>query len=204
MNTESNVTTPTQFLWVSDETYAYRRFGKSSAVVAFAWTGAAANGVRDLVTANLLKSVLHNVGVVIVSLAVGYLGRSVDSWLGIPRFFSAVWMAVGAFLLTLGFVVRVWAAVHFYDHQMRVISLEPQGSLVTTGPFRYSRNPLYLGGNVFCFFGSALLLGSPSALVMTALHLPLVNLMISREEKQLEQKFSEQFRAYKKQVRRWL
>jgi len=87
---------------------------------------------------------------------------------------------------------------------MRVISLEPQGTLVTSGPFRYSRNPLYLGGNVFCFFGAALLLGSPSALVMTALHLPLVDFMIRREEKQLEQRFGNEFRAYKKQVRRWL
>jgi len=62
---------------------------------------------------------------------------------------------------------------------------------------------LYLGGNVFCFFGAALVLGSPTALLMTALHLPLVNLMIRREEEQLEERFDEQFRRYKKQVRRW-
>jgi protein-S-isoprenylcysteine O-methyltransferase Ste14 len=57
---------------------------------------------------------------------------------------------------------------------------------------------------VFCFFGAALLLGSPTALVLTALHLPLVNLMIRREEKQLEGKFGDDFRTYKEQVRRWL
>jgi len=148
--------------------------------------------------------VTHNLGVVIVSLAVAYLGTSIDSLLGIRRFSSSVAVAFGVLLITLGFLVRVWAAVHFYTHQMRVISLEPQGSLVTTGPFRYSRNPLYLGGNVFCFFGAALLLGSPSALVLTALHLPLVNLIISREEKQLEQKFGDEFREYKKRVRRWV
>ena len=111
---------------------------------------------------------------------------------------------LGLFFLLLGFLVRLWAVVHFYNHSMRVISLEPQGSLVTAGPYRYSRNPLYLGANVFCFFGAALLLGSPTALIMTAVHLPFVNLIIRREERQLEQKFGDQFRAYKRQVRRWL
>ena len=153
---------------------------------------------------NLLKSVLHNIGVVIVSLAVAYLGTAIDSWLGIPAFSISVVKAFGVLLLSLGFLARVWAAVHFYAHEMRVISLEPQGSLVTTGPFRYSRNPLYLGGNVFCFFGAALLLGSPSALVITALHLPLVDFMTRREEKQLEERFGDEFRVYKKRVRRWL
>ena len=153
---------------------------------------------------NFLKSILHNVGVVIVSLALAYLGTVVDSTLRIPRFSSAVTTAFGVLLISLGFFLPVWAAVHFYAHRMRVISLEPQNSLVTTGPYRYSRNPLYLGGNVFCFFGAALVLGSPTALVMTALHIPLVNLMIRREEKQLERSFGEEFRAYKKQVRRWL
>src|SRR5215471_13542634 len=146
---------------------------------------------------NLLKSLLHNLGVVIVALALAYLGRSIDTALGIPRFSLPVFAAFGILLLTLGFLLRLWAAFHFYAHQIRVISLEPQGSLVTTGPFRYSRNPLYLGGNVFCFFGASLLLGSPAAVVLTALHIPLVNLMISREEKQLEEKFGEEFRSYK-------
>ena len=69
---------------------------------------------------------------------------------------------------------------------MKVISLEPQKTLITSGPYRFSRNPLYLGGNVFIFFGAALLLGSPSALLITAIHLPFVDLFIRREEKQLE------------------
>jgi protein-S-isoprenylcysteine O-methyltransferase Ste14 len=152
----------------------------------------------------LLKSLLHNVGVVLVSLGFAYLGTIVDSLLGIPGFSSPLAVGFGILLIALGFLLRVWAVVHFYNRRMRVISLEPQGSLVTTGPYRYSRNPLYLGANVFCFFGSALLLGSPTALIMTVLHIPFVNLMIRREEGQLERKFGDEFRAYKKQVRRWV
>ena len=50
----------------------------------------------------------------------------------------------------------VWATVHFYAHKMRVISLEPQEMLITSwAEHRFSRNPLYLGGNVLIFFGAA-------------------------------------------------
>ena len=155
-------------------------------------------------TINLLKSVLHNVGVVLGSIGLAYLGTIIDSMVGFRGFSSTVAAMFGVLLLALGFLVRLWAAYHFYNHHMRVISLEPQGSLVTGGPYQYSRNPLYLGGNVFCFFGAALLVGSPTALILTVVHLPFVNLMIRREERQLEHKFGEPFRAYKKQVRRWI
>jgi protein-S-isoprenylcysteine O-methyltransferase Ste14 len=153
---------------------------------------------------NLIKSLLHNVGIVIMSLALAYVGTFIDSLIGLSSITSTLTSAMGVLLLVLGFLLRLWAVVHFYNHNMRVISLEPQGSLVTAGPYRYSRNPLYLGANVFCFFGAALLFGSPAALIMTAVHLPFMNLLIRREERQLEQKFGDPFRAYKKRVRRWL
>jgi protein-S-isoprenylcysteine O-methyltransferase Ste14 len=151
----------------------------------------------------LLKSTLHNVGVVIVGLGVAYLGTMADSLLGVSAFASPLAKA-GAWLLGLGFLVRLWATFHFYVHKMRVISLEPQTTLITSGPYRFSRNPLYLGGNVFIFFGAALLLGSPTALVITALHIPLMDRFIRREEEQLERSFGDEWRRYKRRVRRWL
>lgn len=87
---------------------------------------------------------------------------------------------------------------------MKVIDLVPQAKLITAGPYRISRNPLYLGGNVFVFVGAALVLGSPSALVLIALHLTLVDLFIRREERQLERAFGEEWMQYKNRVRRWI
>jgi protein-S-isoprenylcysteine O-methyltransferase Ste14 len=153
---------------------------------------------------NLLKSVLHNIGVVIVGLGIAFVGTEVDSLLGIPEIASSLAQAVGLTLLTLGFLLRVWATAHFYAHKMRVISLEPQETLITSGPYRFSRNPLYLGGNVFIFFGAALLFGSPTALFVTAIHIPLMDLFIRREERQLERVFGGAWQDYKKRVRRWL
>ena len=155
-------------------------------------------------SANLLKSILHNIGVVIAGLGFAYLCTLVDGLVGAPTFASPLAMVAALLLLALGFLARAWATVHFYAHRMRVISLEPQGTLITSGPYRFSRNPLYLGGNVFIFFGAALLFGSPTALVVTAIHIPLMDRFIRREERQLERDFGEAWRNYKKRVRRWL
>lgn len=153
---------------------------------------------------SLLKSVLHNIGVTTVGLGVASIGRTVDSAFGVRDFRSILATVLAWLLLVMGFLLRVWATYHFYVLRMKVISLVPQKTLITSGPYRFSRNPLYLGGNVFIFFGAALLLGSPAALFITAIHLPFLNLFIRREERQLEKEFGEDWVRYKKQVRRWI
>ena len=95
--------------------------------------------------ANLLKSTLHNLGVVIVGLGVAYLGRMVDLLFSVSPFVSPLAQAGGWLLLVLDFLLRLWATFYFYVHKMRVISLEPQTTPITSGPYRFSRNPLYLG-----------------------------------------------------------
>jgi len=159
---------------------------------------------RRWVPTIVFRAVLHNVGVLVVGLGFVYLATRIDSLLGLSRVDFPLAKATALVLLLCGFLLRLWATVHFYAHQMRVISLEPQSTLIITGPYRFSRNPLYLGGNVFTFFGAALLLGSPTALVATVLHLPLVDLFIRREERQLDQRFGQEWRSYVKRVRRWI
>src|SRR5215475_7151946 len=150
----------------------------------------------------LLKSTLHNVGVIIVGIGLAYLGRAVDTLFGFSAVAFPFDRGVAMLLLGLGFLLRLWATFHFYVHKMRVISLAPQTTLITSGPYRFSRNPLYLGGNVFVFFGAALLLGSGTALVATAIHILLMDLFIRREERQLERVFGEEWQRYRKRVRR--
>src|SRR5580704_4721223 len=93
---------------------------------------------------SLLKSILHNIGVVAVGLGIAFLGTKIDLLLGIGGFNSPVAAAVGWLLIAIGFLIRVWATFYFYMNRMKVISLVPQQALVTSGPFRFSRNPLYL------------------------------------------------------------
>jgi protein-S-isoprenylcysteine O-methyltransferase Ste14 len=153
---------------------------------------------------NLLKSLLHNIGVVLVGLAFAYVGTRLDALLELHGFHAGFATFAAWPFLIVGFLLRVWATFVFYECRMKVISLAAQGTLITSGPFRFSRNPLYLGGNVFIFFGAALLLGTPSGVLLVALHLPLMDLFVRREEKQLEQRFGEDWIRYRSQVRRWL
>jgi protein-S-isoprenylcysteine O-methyltransferase Ste14 len=134
------------------------------------------------------------------------LGSALPSWarLSIRACESGYAIAMGCLLLVTGFFLRVWATFHFYENQAKVISLKPQLTLLTTGPYHFSRNPLHLGGSVFILFGAALSLGSPVALATTAIHLPLVDLFISQKERQFEMHFGETWERYRNRVRRWI
>ena len=52
--------------------------------------------------------------------------------------------------------------------------------------------------------GAVLVLGTPSGVVLWIVHLPLMDWMMRREEKQLAQRFGEQWIQYARKVRRWL
>ena len=152
----------------------------------------------------LVKSILHNIGVVIVGLAVAFIGTRLDLLLGLHDFRSVLATIVGSLLLIIGFLLRVWATFYFYQNRMKVISLSPQRTLITSGPYSFSRNPLYLGGNVFVFLGAALLFGSLAAVLITLIHFPFIDLFVRREEKQLERNFGDDWLQYRRRVRRWL
>lgn len=153
---------------------------------------------------NLTKSLLHNIVVLVVGFIVAFIGTSIDTLLGIHKFSSSLAAIAGVVFLAIGFLLRVWAAYYFYKNKMNVIVLKPQTMLITSGPYRFSRNPLYLGGNVFIFLGACLALGTLAGLTITIVHLPLMNLMIRREEEQLKNHFGKKWIKYKKDVRRWL
>ena len=153
---------------------------------------------------NLLKSILHNIGVVAVGFLFALIGVGADRLPGIASFQSLFALVLGSALLAADFLLRVWATYHFYCRQMNVIVLSAQTYLIKDGPYRFSRNPLYLGGNVFIFLGASLVVGTRGGIVLTVIHWPLMGLMVRREERQLEAAFGDQWRQYKERVRRWI
>jgi len=82
--------------------------------------------------------------------------------------------------------------------------MKPTTALVTEGPFRYSRNPIYLALTLL-YLGVALLI---NALWILLLVVPAVLVLrygvIAREEAYLTRKFGDAYRQYTAQVRRWL
>lgn len=111
---------------------------------------------------------------------------------------------LGAVLMLLGLALMTWAAILFRKVGTS-FQLHGGGSvLVTSGPFRFSRNPMYLGMLIW-LIGLAILLGSLIVFLFPILFFLLANfLVISLEEKGMEQMLGERFIEYKQRVRRWL
>ena len=86
-------------------------------------------------------------------------------------------------------------------------TLDPHGSVsavVTSGPYRFSRNPIYLGF-VCTLIGLPLALGNIwGAVLSPVLMVSLYQLVIKHEEAYLEEKFKDVYTSYKSRVRRWL
>ena len=81
---------------------------------------------------------------------------------------------------------------------------EPATVLVTEGPFKFTRNPLYLSLALF-YAGVATLVNALWAMLLLPIVLFVVNReVIEREERYLERKFGEQYMKYKGRVRRWI
>jgi protein-S-isoprenylcysteine O-methyltransferase Ste14 len=110
-----------------------------------------------------------------------------------------------------GFVLAALAALLYFlsirelwRHKTTVNPTGKSAHLVTTGPFAFSRNPIYLA-NVFLVTGIAFATGNAWMLAIAAAMAWLEqNLAIKREEKHLEARFGKAWRDYTKNVRRWL
>jgi protein-S-isoprenylcysteine O-methyltransferase Ste14 len=96
------------------------------------------------------------------------------------------------------------AMLRFRRAGTSMVPMRPTTALVTSGPYHLSRNPMYVGMG-FLYAGLALSLGVIWALPLLPLVLFAIDrLVIAREERYLEGKFGEEYRDYKRRVRRWL
>jgi protein-S-isoprenylcysteine O-methyltransferase Ste14 len=107
-------------------------------------------------------------------------------------------------LIVLGLGLEGWAGTRFRQAGTNIVPYSPATALVTDGPYRFTRNPMYLGF-ALTYIGLAVGLNAPIAL---ALLLPCLLVMsggvIKREERYLEARFGRAYLDYKARVRRWL
>lgn len=109
------------------------------------------------------------------------------------------WLLVGAGLALFG-----WALATLWRHHTTVNPYKAAAELCTDGPFRFSRNPIYVG-DWFLLAGVALLLGTAWPLLFAPLIWAMLRYgVIRHEEAHLEAKFGDAYRTYKARVRRWV
>lgn len=152
----------------------------------------------------ILRNAILNIGVVVLSIFICILLTKLDALIGARSFQSLLTMFLGAVFLLVGISLRFWATALFHQHDMRVLNLTPQKTFLKEGPYRFSRNPLYVG-IVSIFFGAALFFGSPSAIVAAVLNFFFWDIALRKfEEKDLEHVFGATYAEYKKAVPRWI
>ncbi|HUE37040.1 MAG TPA: isoprenylcysteine carboxylmethyltransferase family protein [Candidatus Acidoferrum sp.] len=117
---------------------------------------------------------------------------------------SESWQVAGGILGATGTVIGFWGVHAFHRAGTNVRPDRPVTALVTSGPFRYSRNPLYIALTVI-YLGISLTGGSlwPLATLIPALTVVQCKI-VRREEQYLESRFGNAYRAYKAQVHRWI
>jgi protein-S-isoprenylcysteine O-methyltransferase Ste14 len=138
----------------------------------------------------------------VVSILLGFLlGR----WAPVPLPLSvAAGRVAGAVLLIGGLVLGVAAMRALAGAGTSPIPHRPSRTLVARGAYGVSRNPLYVS-MALVLGGVALVARSAWHLVMLVFFLAAIDrLQIRREERYLEAKFGDEFRAYRSRVRRWI
>ena len=113
-----------------------------------------------------------------------------------------VW--TGAGLVVAGLVLAVWAALAFRAARTTIVPRMKPSALVSRGPYRASRNPIYLA-DLMILAGAALILRAPWALVLVVpFQQVLLRLFVLPEEAVLEAELGQPYRDYKARVPRWL
>ena len=134
---------------------------------------------------------------ILIMVALHYLAP-LARWTVLP------WKWLGLFPVLVGIWLGGVANILFRRNSTTIKPFEESSALVTAGPYRFTRNPMYLG-MVLVLVGTAILMGTVSPIVVIPLFAWLIAVRFIRfEEAMLEGRFGETFVDYKRRVRRWI
>jgi protein-S-isoprenylcysteine O-methyltransferase Ste14 len=120
------------------------------------------------------------------------------------KFIFSPYNYLGFGLIIFGIIINLWTDSLFKKKQTTVKPYEMPNFFVTSGPFKLSRHPMYLG-MMSILLGVAIFLGSLITFAFPIIFIIIMEkLFIPLEEKNLEKKFCNQYIDYKKRVRRWI
>ncbi|MBB4631777.1 methyltransferase family protein [Sphingosinicella soli] len=134
------------------------------------------------------------------------LGLGIGRLLGDPSIGLDIKVAsIAGLVLAVGGLGLIFAAIiRFRSAGTNPEPWRQTTAFVASGVYRWTRNPMYLG-MALIFAGLALIFDSLATLLLLPFTVILIDRkVIAREERYLETKFGEDYRAYKEKVRRWL
>ncbi len=131
-------------------------------------------------------------------------GQAIDLLLAAPGLPAGATDVAGTVLVALGLANDVWCALTLRRHKTTILPHQAVTALVTNGPYRFSRNPIYIS-ELAMTLGCSLLLRSPAIMMATPLLLlALTKLAVEPEERHLRAKFGAEFERFCAQTPRWL
>jgi len=111
---------------------------------------------------------------------------------------------IGIIAIIVGIAMTILVNFLLLKNHTSINPYESPKVLTTSGLFKYSRNPLYLG-MVIILFGVDIILGTISPFIFSILFILIINnFIIPMEEKNLENNFGIKYTEYKNKVRRWV
>ena len=120
------------------------------------------------------------------------------------RFTSVAGQVAGGAFILVGLVLLVIAGGLFQRAGTDMIPFREVSALVTTGVYRFTRNPMYLG-MALVLLGCAVTVGASSSLIVPPVFMVIIEMRFIRpEEQMLNELFPEEFPAYCRKVRRWI
>lgn len=142
--------------------------------------------------------------VFVAALALGFLAHRVYP-IGVGPAGARRVVAIAGWVLTLSFLALFLPAAHaFRRARTNILPNQPATTIVESGPYRWSRNPMYVGMTLLSV-GVALVFNALWALLMVPVAVLVTDrYTIAREERYLERAFGDEYRDYKRRVRRWL
>lgn len=135
------------------------------------------------------------------ALAIGLLARALFPVTFLPRLVARM---LGLPLVGAGLLLFLSSLRTMHRAGTDVRPDRPTSSLVVEGPYRFTRNPIYLGFTLFYGGVTALANSLPSALLLPFVLIVMRRGVIEREEHYLERIFGQEYLQYKARVRRWI
>jgi protein-S-isoprenylcysteine O-methyltransferase Ste14 len=129
---------------------------------------------------------------------------ALNEYAPLAQFQSTFATGLGSFTILIGLILLVHAGGMFKRAETDMIPFREVSALVTTGVYRVTRNPMYLG-MALVLFGTSMTVGAFAGLFIAPLFMAIIEFRFIRpEEVMLRELFGEDFETYCKLVRRWI